>query len=327
MLTPGRCLPIAMMLAVLTGGAVAEPPGAPWRDEFPRTDFSKRSIKLSEIVTDGPKRDSIPPIDKPKFIAAADAGRIGPFEPVISIAIGGDARAYPLRILLWHEIVNDTVGGVPILVSYCPLCNSGVVFDRRHDGRVLRFGNTGRIRHFDMVMYDRNTESWWQQFLGEAIVGTLTGTRLRALPARLEALARFRARAPRGKVLVPDDPEARPYGVTPYVDFDKAALGSRFPYDLPKGVRPTARVVVIGDEAWSMALLRRRRTVAAGDLVLTWEPGQNSIHDARVIAFGRDVGNVIVQRRTGRGLVDVAYDVTFAFAFRAFRPNGVFHLR
>ncbi len=96
-------------------------------------------------------------------------------EPVISVIINGDARAYPLHILLWHEIVNETISGVPGLVPYCPLCNSGVAFDRRLGGRTLNFGNTGRTRHFDMVMYDKETEGWWQQFLGEALIGSLTG--------------------------------------------------------------------------------------------------------------------------------------------------------
>jgi hypothetical protein len=118
---------------------------------------------------------------------------MGPLEPVLSLIINGDARAYPLRLLLWHEIVNDVVGGVPVLVSYCPLCNSGVVYDRRINGDVLEFGNTGRIRHFDMVMYDRQSESWWQQFTGEAIVGALSGTTMRILPARLESLDKFRS--------------------------------------------------------------------------------------------------------------------------------------
>ena len=305
-----------------------------YRAEFPGTDFDKRSIELSEIVTDGPIRDSIPPIDKPKFMSVADAGHIGAFEPVVSVTIDGDARAYPLRILLWHEIVNDVVGGVPILVSYCPLCNSGVVFDRRlaglpggrPGGRLLSFGNTGRIRHYDMVMYDHETESWWQQFLGEAIVGELVGQRLKAIPSRLESMGRFRARAPKGKLLLPDDRKARAYGTSPYVDFERGSPA--FPYKLPEGVRMLDRVVVVGDEAWTLRLVRRRRRIEAGDLVLTWEAGQNSIHDAKIIAFGRDVGNVVVQRREGGPggkegkLVDAVYDMAFAFAFRAFRPEG-----
>jgi len=118
-----------------------------WTGEFPKTDFSRTSINLIEVVEDGPRRDTIPPIFDPQFVPANGETKVGPMEPVLSIIIDGDARAYPLRILLWHEIVNDVVGGVPILVSYCPLCNSGVIYDRRFDGEVLSFGNTGRIRH------------------------------------------------------------------------------------------------------------------------------------------------------------------------------------
>ena len=322
---PLRAAFAAVGLLLVSFAVRAEGP-ADWRGEFPLTDFGRRAIEYAEIVSDGAVRDSIPPIDDPRFVPAAEAADIGPLEPVLSIGIDGDFRAYPLRILLWHEIVNDVVGGVPVLVSYCPLCNSGVVFDRRVGDRVLEFGNTGRLRHLDMVMYDTATESWWQQFLGEAIMGELTGTRLKVLPARLESLGRFRARAPGGAVLAPNDGQARPYGLTPYVGMDTAAVPRGvFPYRLPEGVAPLARVVVVGGEAWTLALLRRRERIERGDLIITWTPGQNSIHDAQRIAQGRDVGNVVVQRRTAGGLEDVAYDVSFAFAFGAFRPDGALH--
>jgi hypothetical protein len=294
-----------------------------WTAEFPRTDFSKTSINFSEIVADGPRRDTIPPIFKPEFVAAAEVTDVGPMEPVLSIIIKGDARAYPLRILLWHEIVNDVVGGVPILVSYCPLCNSGVIFDRRFDGEVLTFGNTGRIRHFDMVMYDRQSESWWQQFLGEAIIGSYTGARLTALPARLESLERFRARAPDGLLQVPSGGHVRSYGATPFAGMETRRI--RMPYELPDGIDSLTRVVVVDGEAWTLDLLRREKTLRAGDLVLTWEAGQNSIHDQRRIAKSRDVGNVTVMRDDGDALTNVAHDVTFAFAFSAFHPGGTLH--
>ena len=138
-------------------------PDPAWIIEFPETNFAKKSISFDEIVTDGPLRDQIPPIHNPKYINAIDDTAIGALEPVLSLVLNGDARAYPLRILLWHEIVNEVIGGIPVLISYCPLCNSGVVFDRRIQGKTLSFGNTGRIRHFDMVMYDQQTGSWWQQ--------------------------------------------------------------------------------------------------------------------------------------------------------------------
>ena len=223
--------------------------------------------------------------------------------------------------------VNETIGGVPVLVSYCPLCNSGVVFDRRGGGRTLVFGNTGRIRHFDMVMYDRETESWWQQFLGEAIIGALTGQQMKLVPARLESLARFIERAPQGKLLVPNDPKARPYGGTPYANMERGEPRVFQRYKLPPGLRSMDRVVVIGEDAWPVKLVRAKNSLKAGGMVLTWLPGQNSLHDNRDISKGRDVGNIIVQKTRAGKLVDVPYDVTFAFAFKAYRPDGRLHLK
>ncbi len=235
----GQATVIGALLLAFQGASVAVAEGPrDWRLEFPITDFERHAIAYDEILFDGASRDSIPPIDHPRFVPVSEITGVGALEPVLSIAINGDLRAYPLRLLLWHEIVNDTVndtvGGVPVLVSYGPPCNSGVVFERRLEGRLLEFGNTGRLRHFDMVMYDKQTESCWQQFLGEALIGELTGKRLKLLPARLESLSRFKARAPGGKLLVPDDDGARPYGRTPYFGMDSRALPrGRFPYYFP----------------------------------------------------------------------------------------------
>ena len=128
------------------------------------------------------------------------AARIGNTEPVISLVIRDDARAYPLSILMWHEIVNDVVGGTPVTVTYCPLCNASLIFERTVENRMLDFGTTGKLRNSDLVMYDRQTESWWQQFGGDAIVGTMSGKRLRLVPSRLESFGRFRQRFPHGQV-------------------------------------------------------------------------------------------------------------------------------
>jgi hypothetical protein len=285
---------------------------------------------LSEIDDDGNTRDSIPPVAAPVYVDAAKATDIGLLEPVLSIGINGDFRAYPLRILLWHEIVNEEIGGVPVLITYCPLCNSGVVSDRRVDGRVLDFGNTGRLRHKDMVMYDKQTESWWQQFTGEAMIGSLTGKSIKTLPARLESLEKFRARAPNGKVLIPENESARPYGASPYVGMDtrtlpRALARINFPYDLPDGVQPLERLVVVGDEAWTLKILQAAKRIEADDLVITWEAGQNSALDTRMISMGRDIGNVVVQRKGPDGLADAVHDVSFAFAFHAFHPDAPIH--
>ena len=315
---------LVLLLAVLAETARAEP--ARWRSEWPNTDFAKTSIDLAEIRSGGPPKDGIPSIDHPKFVPISESTNLSPTEPVIGLAIEGDARAYPLRILTWHEIVNDVVGGLPVAVTYCPLCNSAVVFDRRVGGEATEFGTTGKLRNSDMVMYDRASESWWQQFLGEAIVGQRTGTRLKTIPARLESWARFKERHPGGRVLVPNNPNARAYGANPYVGYDGSAVPFLYDGDYPEGIAPLARVVAIGKDAWALDLLRRKGRISTGDMVLTWEAGQNSALDTRAISEGRDVGNVVVQRRKGDGFEDIAYDVTFAFVFHAFQPDGVWHL-
>jgi Protein of unknown function (DUF3179) len=308
-----------------------------WRLEWRRTDFSKHGVPFAEIRSGGPPKDGIPAIDAPRFERLARGkpmgwnAALGDTEPVIALSIGDDARAYPLRVLIWHEIANDTVGGTPVVVTYCPLCNAALVFERVVDGRVLDFGTTGKLRHSDLVMYDRQTESWWQQFTGEAIVGAMTGRHLRLVPSRLQSFDRFRQRFPEGQVLVPSNPNARNYGRNPYVGYD--ATGQRpFLYNgsLPEGIEPMERVVAVETapgrhEAWALALLRRRGAVHSGDLLIQWQPGQASALDKASIPAGRDVGNVIVQRREEDRLVDVPYDVTFAFVFHAFRPNSPIH--
>jgi hypothetical protein len=312
---------------MLVAGAAIRAKAGPedWRREWPRTDFSRHSVDYGEIFSGGPPKDGIPAIDRPQFVPVGEARDLSPQEPVISIRIGTDARAYPLRILIWHEIVNDTVGGTPIAVTWCPLCDSSVVFDRRVAGRTLSFGTTGTLRNSDLVMYDRETESWWQQFSGECIAGALLGAQLNLLPARVESMERFRARFPRGEILVPSDPEGRSYGRNPYVGYDRAERPFLYRGPTPQKVAPLARLVVVDEEAWSLDLVKKRRRIEAGDLVITWEWGQSSPLDTARIDEGRDIGNVIVQRRTSRGYEDVVYDVSFAFAFHAFHPNTLVH--
>ncbi len=293
--------------------------GTHWEAAWPRTDFSKHAVPIEEIRSGGPGKDGIPSIDDPRFHSVSEIGEdVAPTEPVIGLVIDGDARAYPLQILTWHEIVNDTVGGRPVAVTYCPLCNAAIVFDRQVGDLTLEFGTTGNLRNSDLVMYDRETESWWQQYTGEAIVGELMGATLTVLPARLESFERFAARFPEGKVLVPTDPSMRPYGVNPYRGYDTMPVPFLYDGSTPEGIAPMARVVVVKDVAWSLEMLAEKKRIRDGDMELIWEPGQNSALDSRRIADGRDVGNVIV-RKNG---VDIAYEVTFAFVFHAFRPDG-----
>ncbi len=313
-------LAAALALAAAPAGAS----GDGWRHAWPDTDFSNLGIDLADIVAGGPPKDGIPAIDDPQFTAAAGYDELPGIEPVISAVVDGDARAWPLRILMWHEIVNDTVGGKALAVTWCPLCNTGIVFEREVDGALLDFGVSGLLRHSDLIMYDRQTESWWQQFTGRAIVGAMTGTELAVWPSRLESFERFRERHPDGRVQVPGGGHRRPYGTNAYAGYDSRERPyGLFDGALPDGIAPLARVVRVDGRAWSLDLLRRLRRIEEDGLVITWEPGQASALDARTIAAGFDVGNVTVSRMTEAGPVDAAYTVDFAFAFHAFFPEAV----
>jgi len=315
-----------LVLLLLAAAHAAADPAEAWRSAWPNTDFSRHSAPLGEIRSGGVGRDRIPPIDDPVFAPVAEAAAlIAPTEPVIALEVGGVRRAYPLAVMIWHEIVNDTIAGRPVAVTYCPLCDAALVFDRRVAGRVLDFGTTGLLRFSDLVMWDRQTESWWQQFLGEALVGALTGARLEMLPSRVESFARFAA-GPGGEVLMPNDPAFRRYGANPYAGYDGAHWPFLYRGDYPlAAVAPLARVVRVGKRAWSLDLLRKKGRIEAGGLILEWTPGQNSALDTAVIREGRDIGNVTVRRRTEGGPLDAIHDVTFAFAFLAFTPDGVIH--
>lgn len=269
-----------------------------------RTDFTRHSVPLGEIQSGGPPRDGIPPVDRPSFEAVAGADSwLTPQEPVIQLAVGSETRAYPLQILIWHEIVNDQVGGVPVAVTFCPLCNTAIAFDRRVDGRVLDFGTTGNLRYSDLVMWDRQTESWWQQITGEAIVGELTGRRLSMLPATIVAWADFRGQFPQGQVLTRATGFSRPYSRNPYTGYDRIDQSPFLFEGTPDGrLPPMARVVTISlggdDVAYPFARLREQRVVAdmvgGQPLVIFYGTGAVSALDQESIAGSREVGAAAV---------------------------------
>ncbi|MBM3523533.1 MAG: DUF3179 domain-containing protein [Alphaproteobacteria bacterium] len=317
----------ASLIAAAAATGLADRAGAEprrWAAEGWRTDFARHTVPLSEIFDGGPPRDGIPSIDRPHFVSAADLRDLAPVEPVIIFTLVGDTRAYPLRVLMWHEIVNDVVADTPVAVTYCPLCNTAMVFDRRVGGRALEFGTTGKLRHSDLVMYDRETDSWWQQFTGEAIAGVHAGLALRILPSRIAPLREFRELAPRGKVLVPSDPALRRYGANPYVGYDgRAQPYGLFQGELPRGMPAMQRVVLARRPegrplALDMALIVARRRVAHDGLVFAWREGMVSALDGAEIATSRDVGSVTVETADG---APVVHEVTFAFALLAFLPD------
>ncbi len=313
-----RAALLALSLVVFAAQATAD--AARFAGDWPDTDFAKATIDLAEVISGGPPKDGIPALSDPTFIPAATEARLEPREPVLTYAPEGlPARAYPIRYLMWHEIVNDTVAGVPIAVTFCPLCNTGMIFDRRLGGQVLSFGVSGLLRDSNMIMYDRETESWWQQALGEGIVGRHAGDRLTQEIAWMESWEAFRAVHPDG--LVMDEPDwRRAYGQNPYVSYDSSIrpflYGGENP---PHGIDPLARVLRVGNRVWPLDRLRQAGTLRETGLTITWTEGQASALDSASIGAGREVGNIRVRDGAGR---DVVHDIPFAFAFHAFFPDG-----
>lgn len=265
-----------------------------------KTDFSRHSVPFGEILSGGVSRDGIPPIDKPEFVTVADAdGWLAKQEPVIALEINGDARAYPLQVIIWHELVNDEVGGMPVTVSFCPLCNSVLIFDRKLDGVVYDFGVSGNLRNSDLIMWDRQTESWWQQLTGNAIIGQLAGKKLRILPSSIIAWSDFKAAHPQGKVLSKKTGYLRRYGDNPYVGYDRADTPP-FLFDgkLDDRLQPKERVlaVTIGEvsAAFPFGVLRSERVVSytlnGQEMVILFKPGARSALGAQSIADAADVG-------------------------------------
>ena len=213
------------------------------------------SVPLTDIRSGGPPPDGIPPIDDPVLVDVERADRwLSPQDPVLVVDADDDPRAYPLAILTYHEIVNDVVAGTPLVVTYCPLCNSGVVFERTVGGDVLDFGTSGRLWRSNLVMYDRATRSLWSQFTGEAIVGDMLGTRLRRRPAQIVAWSEFVALRPDGRVLSRDTGHDRPYGTNPYVGYDSGETPLLFDGETDDRLPVMARVVAVGERAtrrWS----------------------------------------------------------------------------
>ncbi|HZB16681.1 MAG TPA: DUF3179 domain-containing protein [Nitrososphaeraceae archaeon] len=178
-------------------------------------------VPLDQIVSGGPPPDGIPSIDDPKFISVQEAnGRLEDSELILGLNINGDIRAYPLQILVWHEIVNDKIGGVPVAVTYCPLCFTNQVFNRTlENGQILEFGTSGKLYNSNLVMYDRTTNSLWSQAMSQGIVGKLAGIKLERIPFDVAYWKEWKQLFPDSKVLSTDTGSTRPYGADPYGDY------------------------------------------------------------------------------------------------------------
>lgn len=315
---------------VSSGSAPGDRPPAGTEREF-ETDFAKHSVPYNEIFSGGPPKDGIPSIDDPSFVETGEADRwLEDKEPVILVRFAGEARAYPLQIITWHEIVNDKVNGEPLTVTFCPLCNTAIAFRGTLDGRELAgedldFGTTGRLRYSNLIMYDRQTETWWQQATGEAIAGELTGRTLTPVPASIVAWEEFREAHPDGQVLSQDTGYSRDYGTNPYAGYDDAD-SSPFLYngpETPGELPPMARVLTADDPeapvAYPYETLMQNPAVndkVGGEAVAVfWSEGTASALDTADLDAGRDVGSAAIYSRNldGRTLT-----------FKADKQGGIF---
>ncbi len=275
------------------------------------TNFDISLVDYSEILSGGVPRDGIPTIRDPRFISIAEADALyAGSSPVMEVSLNGDARAYPLEILIWHEIVIDVVGGVPVAVTYCPLCNTAITFDRTIGGTTYDFGVSGLLRNSDLIMYDSQTESLWQQIGGVAIVGDMVGARLTVLPSTIVAWGDFKAQYPEGIVLSRETGYARRYGANPYAGYDR--IGNTpflFRGEIDERLSAMERVVTLdlpGDAvAYPFTLLAEQRVVAdvrdGREIVVFWTPGVTSALDGADIARSRDVGTTGVFERSVDG--------------------------
>jgi hypothetical protein len=275
------------------------------------TDFAQHRVPLDEFTRGGPPKDGIPSIDEPKFTSVEGGDQfLEPREPVAVLELGGAARAYPLQILVWHEIVNDELGGEPVAVTYCPLCNSTVAFSREVDGRAVEFGTTGMLRNSDLVMYDRETESWWQQITADAVVGEQTGTELEVLPSQILSWAEFRRLHPDGEVLTRDTGFSRDYGSNPYVGYDQPdsqpfLLEGEVDDALPPKERVAAVKTKDGAVVYPFGRLAEEAPIndriGGEPVVVLFDPEVGSALDSEAIASGREVGAAAVFESTVRG--------------------------
>jgi Protein of unknown function (DUF3179) len=286
--------------------------------------FPDPLIDPADLLSGGPPPDGIPAIDMPKFLEPGQVDFLEDVEPVMALRIGDDARAYPMQIMTWHEIVNDTVDGVPVAVTYCPLCNTAIAYDRRLGDRVLDFGTSGMLYNSALVMYDRQTESLWSHFTAEAIIGHLAGQELDVYPVAIVSWADWREAHPDGLVLSRDTGHDRDYGRNPYPgydDIDSPAFLFRGRVD--DRLAPKERVIGIEQDGDAVAVRHDKLTeqgvlevdVDGTELVAWLEPGTASALDSGSVAAGKDVGasgvfvpvvdgRTLSFQRTDNGFVD-----------------------
>jgi hypothetical protein len=306
-----RRLLVALITAAAAGGRIDSAAAEPLLNGF---DLAGASVPISAIERGGPPKDGIPAIDRPRFVTAA-AARLADDDRVLGIAWGGIARAYPVRILNWHEVVNDQFGPKPVVVTYCPLCGTGMAFEPPAPTRTSGFGVSGLLYNSDVLLYDRATHSLWSQILSTAISGQLKGQRLPPVPLSHTSWADWRRRHPGTEVLSTDTGHERDYGRDPYAGYDRVP---RLIFDVQhRDGRHPLKEWVLGlridgrAKAYPFSVLER---VADRDGTL-----QDKVGGQRVtIRFDRTHRTAEAVDQQGRPVVGI---LAFWFAWVAFHPD------
>lgn len=294
---------VALLALLLLASGQAGAQERKWETDIIRDTFgfgadTPSDVPWDELLQGCGQRDCIPSIDNPRFVAAAEADFLADEDIVMAIELDGDARAYPVAILNYHEIVNDVIAGRPVAVTYCPLCGSGLVFERAFGGRTVEFGVSGLLRNNDLVLYDPATESLWQQITGRAFAGPMRGQELRAIPVAMTRWGTWRASHPGTRVLSTDTGFDRPYAnKTPYGDYDSSDR-LLFPVALDRRLHP--KTVVYGVETAGASFAVTERALEAeksieqgGGPGLRWELTQSG----QVEASRLDSGEPLVAHR------------------------------
>lgn len=293
---------LGILVALVLASTACRPQADSWTERGVDSSPAVASRPGPGDVIDVLPRDAIPSIDRPRFITPGEATWLSGREPVVALEIAGDARAYPVQIMTRHEIVNDEVGGRPVAVTYCPLCNSPIVWKRSVDDRILEFGVSGKLYRSALVMYDRQTGSLWTHFQGASFEGPLAGTRLGTVPAQMLSFGEWRSTFPDGLVLSRRTGFDVDYGENPYGGYDRGdgPYDSFFPEPVDGRLPAMHRVVGVPLEAGAVAypygeLIDHEEgatvlTDRARGLVIFWRAGTASALDTTRIAEGRDVG-------------------------------------
>ena len=307
------------------------------------------AIRLEEIAWGGVKPSAIPPLDNPKFVAAAAASYLNPDDAVFGVSINGDSRAYPLRIMNWHEIANDVIGGVPVSLTYCVLCGAGILYDGRVEGApaAVTFATSGLLYRSNKLMYDRISESLWEQFTGRPVIGQLAHApvRLRQMPMVQQSWSRWRQAHPDTRVLSVETGYSRNYAPDGAYRAYFAAPEPAFPVAWRDRSR-AAKAVVFGMEApggakaWPLALFAAtplvQDRVGLQDVVLIGAaspPGVRA-YDATGHRFSRAGGDTLMAEDgvwqiteaallgpQGLSLPRVPGHLAYWFAWAAFHPE------